>query len=81
MSQCFKICSLCAIEIIVFSRFKLLKTLLIFSSEITSDELDISSKINIEGFEDNATLINPNDNMGIGSSTYLIDKDWYNENI
>ena len=36
-------CNLCAIEIIVFSLFKLLKILLIFSSEITSDELDISS--------------------------------------
>ena len=42
---------------------------------------DIQYLMNIEGFEDNATLINPNDNMGIGSSTYLIDKDWYNENI
>ena len=29
-----------------------------------------------EGFEDNATLIEPNDSMGIGSSTYLVDKEW-----
>lgn len=28
-----------------------------------------------EGFDENATLIEPNENMGIGSSTYLISKE------
>lgn len=31
-----------------------------------------------EGFEENATLIEPNDSMGIGSSTYLVNKEWLN---
>lgn len=30
-------------------------------------------------FEENATLIYPNDYLGIGSSTYLVDKKWYNK--
>ena len=29
-----------------------------------------------EGFEENATLITPNENMGIGSSTYLVKIEW-----
>jgi hypothetical protein len=29
-----------------------------------------------EGFEENATLITPNESMGIGSSTYLIKVEW-----
>ena len=29
-----------------------------------------------EDFDENATLIEPNDSMGIGSSTYLVDKEW-----
>lgn len=29
-----------------------------------------------EGFEDNATLITPNESMGIGSSTYLVKVEW-----
>ena len=37
---------------------------------------DIQEFMVMEGFEDNATLIEPNDSMGIGSSTYLIDKEW-----
>lgn len=37
---------------------------------------DIQDIMNKEGFEDNATLIEPNDSMGIGSSTYLVDKEW-----
>ena len=37
---------------------------------------DIQDIMDEEGFEDNATLIEPNDNMGIGSSTYLVDKEW-----
>ncbi len=37
---------------------------------------DIQELMDKEGFEDNVTLIEPNDNMGIGSSTYLVDKEW-----
>lgn len=37
---------------------------------------DIQDIMDKEGFEDNATLIEPNDSMGIGSSTYLVDKEW-----
>lgn len=29
-----------------------------------------------EGFEENATLITPNESMGIGSSTYLVNVEW-----
>lgn len=39
---------------------------------------DIQYYMNLEGFEENATLIEPNDSMGIGSSTYLVDKEWLN---
>ena len=37
---------------------------------------DIQAFMDLEGFDENSTLINPNDNMGIGSSTYLINKEW-----
>lgn len=37
---------------------------------------DIQEYMEEEGFEDNATLIEPNDSMGIGSSTYLVDREW-----
>ena len=37
---------------------------------------DIQYYMNEEGFNENATLIEPNENMGIGSSTYLISKEW-----
>lgn len=37
---------------------------------------DIQAYMDLEGFEENSTLINQNDNMGIGSSTYLISKNW-----
>lgn len=37
---------------------------------------DIQYYMNEEGFDENATLIEPNENMGIGSSTYLISKEW-----
>lgn len=37
---------------------------------------DIQDIIDEEGFDENTTLIEPNDNMGIGSSTYLVDKEW-----
>lgn len=29
-----------------------------------------------EGFKENATLITPNESMGIGSSTYLVKVEW-----
>ena len=37
---------------------------------------DIQDIMDKEGFEDNATLIEPNYSMGIYSSTYLVDKEW-----
>ena len=37
---------------------------------------DIQYYMDEEGFDENATLIEPNENMGIGSSTYLINKGW-----
>lgn len=37
---------------------------------------DIQAFMELEGFKDNATLIEPNYSMGIGSSTYLVSKEW-----
>ena len=37
---------------------------------------DIQDLMDLKGFEENATLINQNDEMGIGSSTYLVSKEW-----
>lgn len=37
---------------------------------------DIQDLMELEGFEENAALIEPNDSMGIGSCTYLISKEW-----
>ena len=37
---------------------------------------DIQDIIDEIDFDKNATLIEPNDVMGIGSSTYLVDKEW-----
>ncbi len=37
---------------------------------------DIQDIMDKEGFDENATLIEPNDFMGIGSSTYLVNKEW-----
>lgn len=37
---------------------------------------EIQAFMDIEGFDDNATLIEENDAMGIDSSTYLVSKDW-----
>ena len=37
---------------------------------------DIQDIMDKEGFGDNATLIEPNNSMGIGSSTYLVNKEW-----
>ena len=38
---------------------------------------EIQDIIDKEGFEENTALIEPNDSMGIGSSTYLVDKKWF----
>lgn len=37
---------------------------------------EIQELMGKEGFEANATLIEPNDTMGISSSTYLVEKKW-----
>ena len=37
---------------------------------------DIQYLMEEEDFEDNATLINANDAMGIDDCTYLVDKEW-----
>ena len=37
---------------------------------------DIQYFMELEGFNENAALIEPNDSMGIDSSTYLVDKEW-----
>lgn len=37
---------------------------------------DIQAFMDLDGFDDNATLIEPNDEMGIGDCTYLVDKEW-----
>lgn len=37
---------------------------------------DIQAFMSLEGFYENTTLIEPSDAMGIGSSTYLVDKKW-----
>lgn len=37
---------------------------------------EIQAFMDLKGFEENATLIEPNDSMGIGSSTYLVNKGW-----
>ena len=37
---------------------------------------DIQEYMEYDDFRENAALIEPNDNMGIGSSTYLVSKEW-----
>ena len=37
---------------------------------------DIQDLMDLEDFDENATLIEPNSYMGIDSSTYLVDKEW-----
>lgn len=37
---------------------------------------DIQYFMELDGFDENATLIEPNGNMGIDVSTYLVDKEW-----
>lgn len=37
---------------------------------------EVQKYMDLEGFEDNATLVMENPYMDIGVSTYLIDKEW-----
>ena len=37
---------------------------------------DIQEVMEMEGFSENAALIEPNSYMGIDSCTYLVDKEW-----
>lgn len=37
---------------------------------------DIQAFMDLDGFEQHSTLIYPNDYMGIGSSTYLVEVEW-----
>lgn len=37
---------------------------------------EIQAFMDLDGFEDNATLIQENDAMGIDGSTYLVCKEW-----
>lgn len=37
---------------------------------------DIQDLMEEDGFDENTTLINPNYNIGIDSSTYLVSKEW-----
>ena len=37
---------------------------------------DIQELMEEVGFRENSTLIDPNPNMGIDSSTYLVSKEW-----
>lgn len=37
---------------------------------------DIQYFMDLDDFDDNTVLIEPNYSMGIGSSTYLVDKEW-----
>jgi hypothetical protein len=36
----------------------------------------IQAFMDLDGFNKNATLIEPNESIGIDSSTYLVDKEW-----
>lgn len=40
------------------------------------EQPEIQYYMDKEGFEENATLITPNESMSIGSSTYLIKTEW-----
>lgn len=37
---------------------------------------DVQAFMELDGFKENVTLIEPNESMGIGSSTYLVKKEW-----
>lgn len=40
---------------------------------------DVQKYMELEGFYEHSSLIEENDFMGIGDSTYLIDKEWIKE--
>lgn len=40
---------------------------------------EIQEYMDYDDFDDNTTLITPNDSMGIGSSTYLVNSKWKEE--
>lgn len=42
---------------------------------------EIQDYMNIKGFRENSALIDMNENIGIGSSTYLISRDWIMNNF
>ena len=37
---------------------------------------EIQNFSDLDDFNEHATLVEPNDSMGIGSSTYLVEKEW-----
>lgn len=37
---------------------------------------EIQFYMELEGFKENSTLVDPNTNIGIDSSTYLVSKSW-----
>lgn len=37
---------------------------------------EIQEVMTVEGFEENSALITSNEDLGIGSSTYLVSKEW-----
>lgn len=37
---------------------------------------EVQDLMEVEGFRENSTLIVPNNNIGIGSSTYLVSVEW-----
>lgn len=37
---------------------------------------EIQEFMTVEGFKENSALITPNEDLGIGSSTYLVSKEW-----
>lgn len=37
---------------------------------------DIQYYMELEGFDDNATLLDPNNDLGIDCCTYLVNKEW-----
>lgn len=39
---------------------------------------EIQFYMELEGFRENSTLVDPNPYLGIDSSTYLVNKNWYN---
>lgn len=55
--------------------YKMLNTTMTDNYEVVGWP-EIQDYMEFEGFKANSTLIEPNDAMGIGSSTYLINRKW-----